>query len=59
MVIRRRTQFLLDRAEERAHILEGLRIALENIDEVIKLIKASKTVEDARNSLMSTFLFNR
>ncbi len=54
-VIRRRTQFLLDRAEERAHILEGLRIALQNIDEVIKLIKASKTVEEARGSLMARF----
>ena len=54
-IIRRRTRFLLDRAEERAHILEGLRIALENIDEVIQLIKASKTVEDARVSLMSRF----
>ncbi|MHC4321515.1 MAG: DNA gyrase subunit A [Planctomycetota bacterium] len=54
-IIRRRTRFLLDRAEERAHILEGLRIALENIDEVIKLIKASKTVEDARVSLVSRF----
>ena len=54
-VIRRRTQFLLERAEERAHILEGLRIALANIDEVIKLIKASKTVDDARNSLISKF----
>ena len=54
-IIRRRTRFLLDRAEERAHILEGLRIALENIDEVIKLIKASKTVEDARESLVSRF----
>jgi len=54
-VIQRRTQFLLDRAEERAHILEGLRIALANIDEVIKLIKSSKTVEDARNSLVSKF----
>ena len=54
-VIQRRTQFLLDRAEERAHILEGLKIALANIDEVIKLIKASKTVEDARNSLISKF----
>ncbi len=54
-VIRRRTQFLLDRAEERTHILEGLRIALANIDEVIKLIKSSKTVEDARNSLVSEF----
>ena len=54
-VIRRRTQFLLERAEERAHILEGLRIALANIDEVIKLIKASKTVDDARTSLVSKF----
>ncbi len=54
-VIQRRTQFQLDRAEERAHILEGLKIALANIDEVIKLIKASKTVEDARNSLISKF----
>lgn len=55
VVIRRRTRFLLDRAEERAHILEGLRIALANIDEVIKLIKSSKAVEDARNSLVSRF----
>jgi len=54
-IIRRRTRFLLNRAEERAHILEGLRIALENIDEVIQLIKASKTVEDARESLVSRF----
>ncbi|GAX60291.1 type IIA topoisomerase A subunit [Candidatus Scalindua japonica] len=54
-IIRRRTRFLLDRAEERAHILEGLRIALENIDEVIALIKASKTVDDARDSLVSRF----
>ena len=54
-IIRRRTRFLLDRAEERAHILEGLRIALENIDEVIKLIKASKTVDDARIALVSRF----
>lgn len=55
VVIRRRTRFLLDRAEERVHILEGLRIALQNIDEVIKMIKASKTVDDARTSLMSGF----
>ena len=54
-IIRRRTRFLLDRAEERAHILEGLKIALENIDEVIALIKASKTVDDARASLVSRF----
>ena len=54
-VIQRRTRFLLVRAEERAHILEGLRIALAKIDEVIKLIKSSRTVEDARNSLTSKF----
>lgn len=54
-VTRRRTQFLLERAEERAHILEGLRVALANIDEVIKLIKSSKTVDDARYSLISKF----
>lgn len=54
-IIRRRTIFLLDRAEERVHILEGLKIALENIDEVIQLIKASKNVEDARASLISRF----
>ena len=55
VVIQRRTRFLLVRAEERAHILEGLRIALAKIDEVIKLIKSSRTVEDARNSLTSKF----
>ncbi len=54
-IIRRRTRFLLDRAEERAHILEGLKIALANIDEVIQLIKSSKNVDDARVSLMSRF----
>ncbi|MCP4252026.1 MAG: DNA gyrase subunit A [Candidatus Scalindua sp.] len=54
-IIRRRTIFLLNRAEERAHILEGLKIALDNIDEVIALIKASKTVDDARASLVSRF----
>ncbi len=54
-VIVRRTQFELRKAEERAHILEGLLIAIDNLDEVIKLIRASKTVEDAKNGLMSTF----
>lgn len=54
-VIVRRTQFELRKAEERAHILEGLLIAIDNLDEVIKLIRASKTVEDARNGLMSRF----
>ena len=54
-VITRRTQFDLKKAEARAHILEGLRIALENIDSVIKGIKASKTVQEAKNFLMDTY----
>ena len=54
-VIVRRTKFDLKKAEERAHILEGLLIALANIDEVIKIIRASKTVEDAKNGLVSAF----
>ena len=54
-VIVRRTQFDLRKAEERAHILEGLLIALDNLDEVIALIRASKTVEIAREGLMSKF----
>ena len=54
-VIIRRTQFELKKAQQRAHILEGLRIALDNIDEVIKLIKASKTPDDARVGLVSKF----
>ncbi|MDO6355312.1 DNA gyrase subunit A [Caloramator sp. CAR-1] len=54
-VIRRRTKFELDKAEARSHILEGLRIALDHIDEVFNLIRSSKTVEDARNGLMTRF----
>ncbi len=54
-VIRRRSQFELDKASARAHILEGLRIALDHIDEVIALIRASKTTEVARNGLMEKF----
>ncbi len=54
-VIVRRTQYDLRKAEERAHILEGLLIALDHLDEVIALIRASKTVEDARNGLMEKF----
>ena len=54
-VVVRRTRFDLRKAEERAHILEGLLIALDHLDEVIALIRASATVEDARNGLMSTF----
>lgn len=54
-VIVRRTQYELRKAEERAHILQGLIIALDNIDEVIKLIRASKTPEEARSGLMNRF----
>ncbi len=52
-VVVRRTQFELKKAEERAHILEGLIKAIDNIDLVIKLIRSSKTVEDAKNALMA------
>lgn len=54
-VIRRRTQFELDKAKDRSHILEGLLIALKNIDEVIKVIKASKDKEVAKISLIKKF----
>ena len=54
-VIIKRTQYDLRKAEERAHILEGLLIALDHLDEVIKLIRASKTVEQARTGLMEKF----
>jgi DNA gyrase subunit A len=54
-VIRRRTAFELRKAEARAHILEGLRIALDHLDEVISLIRASQTTEIARNGLMERF----
>ena len=54
-VIVRRTQFELDKAEKRVHILEGYKIALDNIDEVIKIIKESKADADAKAKLMSRF----
>lgn len=54
-VIVRRTKFDLKKAEARAHILEGLRIALDNIDEVINIIRSSKTVPDAKQGLMDRF----
>jgi DNA gyrase subunit A len=54
-VVRRRTEFDLAEAERRAHILEGLKIALDHLDEVIALIRASKDVETARQGLMNTF----
>ncbi|WP_142830342.1 DNA gyrase subunit A [Planococcus soli] len=55
VVIRRRTQFELTKAEDRAHILEGLRIALDHIDAIIALIRGSQTAEQARNGLMTDF----
>ena len=54
-VVVRRTQFELRKAEERAHILEGLIIASDHIDEVIRLIRASKTPQDAQTALMDAF----
>ncbi|MBU1998503.1 MAG: DNA gyrase subunit A, partial [Candidatus Omnitrophica bacterium] len=58
IVIRRRTQFELDKALKRAHILEGLKIALKFIDRIIKVIKTSKTVDLARANLMKEFGFS-
>jgi len=55
VVVQRRTEFELRKAEERAHILEGLKIAIDNIDAVIKLIKGSKDREDAKHGLMKKF----
>ena len=57
-VVVRRTKFDLEKAQKRAHILEGLLKALDVIDEIIRIIRASKSVEDAKNELMSTFSFS-
>lgn len=57
-VIVRRTKYDLKKAEERAHILEGLLIALDNIDEVIRIIRQSKTVDEARDGLIAAFSFS-
>ncbi len=54
-VVRRRTEFELRKAEARAHILEGLKIALDHLDEVIKLIRGSKNPAEARDGLMAGF----
>ncbi len=54
-VVTRRTKYDLNKAEERAHILQGYLIALDHIDEVIKIIRGSATVEEARNQLMARF----
>lgn len=55
LVVRRRTEYELRKAEERAHILAGLKIALDNIDEVIHLIRSSKDYETAKTGLMERF----
>ena len=55
VIVRRRTQFELDKALKRAHILEGLKIALKFIDRIIKIIKASKTVPVAKENLIKEF----
>ena len=55
IVVRRRTEFELKKAKARAHILEGYKIALDHIDEVIKTIRASKTQEEAEKNLISKF----
>ena len=57
-VILRRTKFDLEKAQKRAHILEGLLKALDVIDQIINIIRASKNVEDAKNELMATFGFS-
>ena len=54
-VIQRRSQFRLDKAEARAHIIRGLLIALDNIDRVVQIIRSSETVDDARSGLMEEF----
>ncbi|MBW2975925.1 DNA gyrase subunit A [Candidatus Woesearchaeota archaeon] len=54
-VVRKRTLFELNKAQKRAHILEGLIIALNNLDKTIKLVKESKSVEEAKKSLMASF----
>jgi len=54
-VVTRRTRFELDKAEKRAHILEGLKIAIANLDKIIKLIRVSKNPEEAKKGLMEKF----
>jgi DNA gyrase subunit A len=57
-VIKRRTRFLLRRAEERLHILDGLRLAVQHIDEVIQIIKTSASIDDAQRRLIDRFAFS-
>jgi len=58
-VISKRSQFELDKARDRAHILEGFRIALNNMEQVIKIIRQSQTVESARANLMAAFALSQ
>jgi DNA gyrase subunit A len=58
-VITRRSQFELDKAKDRAHILEGFRIALNNVEQVIKIIRQSQAVESARANLMAAFTLSQ
>ena len=59
LVITKRSQFELDKAKDRAHILEGFRIALNNLEQVIKIIRQSQTVEAARANLMAAFTMSQ
>jgi DNA gyrase subunit A len=54
-VVVRRTEYELKKAQDKAHVIEGLIIAIDNLDEVIKMIRASRTPDDARNGLMKRF----
>ncbi len=58
-VITKRSQFELDKAKDRAHVLEGFRIALNNLEQVIKIIRQSQTVEAARANLMAAFAMSQ
>ena len=58
-IVRRRTEFELRKAEARAHIVEGLKIALDHLDEVIKLIRGSKSPAEAREGLMTSFTLSQ
>ena len=58
-VVRRRSEYDLEKARQRAHILEGLLVALDHLDEVIEIIRRSRTVETARANLIERFTLSR
>lgn len=58
-IIERRTKFRLEKAQARAHILEGLKLALDNIDSIIKIIRTSKNDAEAMQSLIETYEFSQ